>query len=180
MATNNGFQRSRRGQMLIGMIIVIAIILAMTAYSLRPHGVTQTAMERGEMTPCIAYTGQIREAIMMYKQDNGTYPPDLASLSKQGVTPEMYSAPCTFGYDSSTGALTPPNMNPSAPPAPLTTGSYSSSPPSPAASPSPQPGGGGGTYIPPMAGTVGVHIPASVTGGGPSNDQRGGGGNDNN
>ena len=176
MKTYTGPHRRRRGQMLIGLIIVIAIILALTAYSLRPHGVEQTAMQRGEMAPCMVYTGEIRDAITMYKQDNGSYPPDLASLKKQGVTPEMYSPPCTYGYDPSTGALTPPSMVPGAP-APVASGGVQ--PQNPAASPpSPQPGGGGGTYIPPMAGTVGVHIPASVTGGGPSN-QHGDGGDNN-
>jgi len=179
MLVSHRAHRSHRGQALIGLIIVIAIIIAMTAYFNRPHGVYDSSIHDANMTACTMYSSQIKAAIMQYKQDNNANPPDLQSLKKYGVVSDMITAPCTFGYDPSTGALYPPGAPVPAPTASASSGNSGGaldlSSPHHGGGGQPASGGNNGVTIAPMAGTVGVHIPGSVTGGGPSNSGGGDG-----
>jgi type II secretory pathway pseudopilin PulG len=97
---------------MIGLLVAVLVLLALGAWLIpriaaRHHKAGATAptpYERGEAVACGAYMSQIDEAIMMYKQDNGKNPPDLASLQRYGVTPEMLNAPdCTYQYNPTNG-----------------------------------------------------------------------------
>lgn len=102
-----------RGQALIGLIIALAIIASVIAFmyggGTRTGNVYSNSIQRANMTACGEYTSQIRQAIMMYRQDYGHNPPSLDALSKYGVTAEMYNSPgCVYGYDSASGRLSAP------------------------------------------------------------------------
>jgi len=107
-----------RGQALIGLLIAMAIIMTIMAVMYGHHGgVYGGAEKRANDTVCGIYTDQIRQAISMYRQDYEHNPPDLASLSKYGVTAEMYNSPgCVYTYDATTGRVfAPTSMRPGAP-----------------------------------------------------------------
>lgn len=168
--------RSRRGQTLIGLVIVICIILGLTYYFAAGHrgsagedepGVYQSALNDAQGTACNSYYGQIKMAISQYRSDNGgANPPSLQVLGHYGVVADMIKPPCNFGYDPATGALYPPGQSPPAPAAASnpaagndgipTTPNYSNNNQAPQNS-NDRPGT---TYIPPMAGTVGIHVPS--------------------
>jgi len=105
------FQQNRRGQTLIGLLIAIfllSIVGASLYLQLRKGGPGGRSPEdQANEVACSEYTSQIRQAIMQYKQDNeGRNPPDLKSLGKYGVTPDILNAPgCSYPYDPSTGTV---------------------------------------------------------------------------
>jgi type II secretory pathway pseudopilin PulG len=107
-----------QGQALIGLLVVIAIILIVMA-AMNGGGGHKTiygnAIQRADVTVCGAYTSQIRDAIVMYRQDYNQNPPNLEALSKYGVRPEMYNSPgCVYSYDPSTGEVSAPDTRPGA------------------------------------------------------------------
>ncbi|HEY3329808.1 MAG TPA: type II secretion system protein [Capsulimonadaceae bacterium] len=132
----------RAGQAIIGLLIAMAILVAVGAAMMGKFGgVYQTSIDKTNITVCGEYTSQIRQAISMYKQDNeGKNPPSLAALSKYGVINEMFNSPgCVYGYDPTSGEVTPPNSRPGAPPAAPSTQTGSGATPAPAASPNAAP-----------------------------------------
>jgi FtsZ-interacting cell division protein ZipA len=114
MSSHSQSPRSQRGQVLIGVLIAIALLALVGSalyMQLKKGGAYSNAIGSANNVSCISYTGQIRQAMMMYKQDNdGKNPPDLNALKKYGVTSEMINSPgCEYGYDASTGRIKEPS-----------------------------------------------------------------------
>ena len=109
----NRLKASKQGQALIGLLIALAIIVSVIAAIYgggMNKGVYGGAIIRADQTACGEYTGQIHQAIMMYRQDYEHNPPNLQALSKYGVTADMYNAPgCSYTYDPNTGRLFAPD-----------------------------------------------------------------------
>ena len=68
--------------------------------------------ERAKQTQGTSYLAQIEQAIQMYKMDHDDQlPPNLAELTRYGVTPEMLLEPVSrkpYNYNPQTGQLSPP------------------------------------------------------------------------
>ena len=102
--------RAQRGQTLLGLIVVIAIlgIISATLYHnmVGRNEYNAAGQVQGEATPidsandavCTEYMSQVAQAANMYRQTNNTPPPDLKALKPYGVTDEMANTPnCNFG-----------------------------------------------------------------------------------
>lgn len=70
--------------------------------------------ERAQQTQGTSYLAQIEQAIQMYKMDHDEQlPPNLAELTRYGVTPEMLLEPVSrkpYNYNPQTGQLSPPQQ----------------------------------------------------------------------
>ncbi|MGC4046092.1 MAG: type II secretion system protein [Armatimonas sp.] len=70
--------------------------------------------DRALQTQGTSYLSQIEQAIQMYKMDHDDqFPPNLAELTRYGVTPDMLLEPVSrkpYNYDPQTGQLSPPQQ----------------------------------------------------------------------
>lgn len=101
-------------------ILVVMVIIAVLASLLIPRLTgagskdkkSRTPMQRAKDTAGISYTGQINQAIMMYKDANDDQnPPNLQALKAYGVTDEMLLDQTTrqpLAYDPATGIVGSP------------------------------------------------------------------------
>jgi type II secretory pathway pseudopilin PulG len=102
---------------LIGLIVAMAIIVILGAVLypkfVNPGGVTKSdanqyssAEQKAEGVACGEYYSQIKMAIRSYRDSHGQLPPDLKSLSSEGVSSDMWNDPsCGFTYNPVTGEL---------------------------------------------------------------------------
>ena len=116
MQTKDRGIRSQLGQWgLIGMLVallIIGILFVMvllpkmkSASGTRQKTTPQAAMEQAKDVECMSNLRSIREALVMYKNENDTLPPTLADL-KIGVRPDFFKCPVggeVYQYDPSTG-----------------------------------------------------------------------------
>lgn len=98
-------------------ILVVIVIIAVLALIMIPRltGAGQkdkkkrTPIQAAKDTAGISYTGQISQAIMMYKDDHDSQnPPNLQALKSYGVTDEMLLDQVTrqpLAYDPVTGVV---------------------------------------------------------------------------
>jgi type II secretory pathway pseudopilin PulG len=110
----------RRGQTLIGLLVVVAIGLVLMAYYLGPtkdkngkeqHSVAKRAIDRSQEVALNSNINQINQFIFMYKNDNdGQVPASMDDLKKaaKGFPPEMFINPVDqqpLNYDPKTGRV---------------------------------------------------------------------------
>ena len=117
------FQK-QRGMALVGILIAVALIAvavvflygkrAKTPAPTRPGGPQTTlgqSMEKGTEVACMNNLRQIRAAIDMEKltdPESGGPPPNLAVLSRDGVTKDMLACPVThqpYQYNPASGVV---------------------------------------------------------------------------
>lgn len=115
-------------------ILVVIVIIAILATLLIPRLTgagskdkkKRTPIQRAKDTAGISYTGQINQAIMMYKDANDDRnPPNLQALKSYGVTDEMLLDQVTrqpLAYDPVSGVVGAPPAQPAvaAPGVPVT------------------------------------------------------------
>lgn len=109
----------RRGQTLIGLLIVVAIGIAMMAYFLAPtkdkngnehHGPAKRAIDMSQEVALNSNINQINQFIFMYKNDNdGQVPTSMDELKTSSKFPaEMFINPVDqkpLNYDPKTGRV---------------------------------------------------------------------------
>lgn len=118
-------RRSQRGETLIGMLVVIAIIAILAAVALKGSGafgksgspradgrgttVPGLVKAKAEDTVCKNYLGQLRMSLTMAHDSSGdeTWP---QSLEETKLGTQFYSCPMTkgkepYGYDPTTGRV---------------------------------------------------------------------------
>lgn len=109
----------RRGQTLIGLLVVVAIGLILTAYYLAPtkdkngvehHGPAKRAIDMSQEVALNSNINQINEFIFMYKNDNnGQVPASMDELKTASKFPaEMFINPVDqqpLNYDPKTGRV---------------------------------------------------------------------------
>lgn len=63
------------------------------------------ALDRADKSVCEQYLAQLNQAVMMYRMENETNPPDLETVKKLSGLPESELENCTYAYDSATGVV---------------------------------------------------------------------------
>ena len=109
----------RRGQTMIGLLVVVAIGLILTVYFLAPtkdkngnehHGPAKRAIDMSQEVALNSNISQINQFIFMYKTDNdGQVPASMDELKKSSKFPaEMFVNPVDMqplNYDPKTGRV---------------------------------------------------------------------------
>ena len=114
---------ARRGQSLVGVLVVGALLLALGAWFLVPHSsdgdkpqrtVLKRSIDRGESVATGSNISQIQQVIEMYKGDNDGRPPasydELRGYAKD-FPPEMWTDGVSgkpLVYDPNTGRISAP------------------------------------------------------------------------
>jgi len=104
---------ARRGETMIGLVIVVAIIAILAVVILRPghKGDSKKSMpaqvqQKASGVECQSNLNQVRQMIQMYQSDNEANPPNLQAL--KGLPPEFLRCPVggePYWYDSPTGRV---------------------------------------------------------------------------
>lgn len=109
--------RRRRAASLVEILVVAAIIVALSAWLFPKYLASGKAkgnkglspVQRSRQTAGVSYVVQIRQAIAMYRMDHDEqFPPSLDALRTYGVTQEMTIDPVSgvpLTYDPATGSV---------------------------------------------------------------------------
>ena len=105
--------RTLRGQTMIGLLVVIAIIAILAVVFLRPgsKGDTKKSMpaqvqDKATGVECQSNLAQVRQMIQMYQMDNEQNPPNLQALS--GLPAQFLCCPVggePYWYDPASGRV---------------------------------------------------------------------------
>lgn len=63
------------------------------------------ALDRADQSACEQYVGQLNQTVQMYRANNESNPPDLATVIKESGLPASELQNCKFDYNPQTGVV---------------------------------------------------------------------------